>query len=90
MSPEPQAGTQDAPKGEMHMHVFRGYRDPQADQAKDMNVYGHPEVSGKTLPPVTRVIPDCGHTYLIPGHVPDESPLVHRLCRRCDPEHNKK
>ena len=62
------------------MHVSRGYRDHER-MAGDHNVYTHPDVSGLDLKPVTRVIPDCGYTYFLDGHVPVGSPLIQNRCR---------
>ena len=64
------------------MTTDHGYRD-LSKPFNDCNLYGRPDAGGQTLPPVTRVIPDCGHTYFIRGHVPRDSPLVTPLCRGC-------
>lgn len=65
------------------MQVARGYRDPKASPSKEMNIHAHPKISGKILPPVTRVMPDCGHTYTIPSHIEPTSPLIQALCPKC-------
>lgn len=46
----------------------------------DCNIYTHPQPDTQA---VTRVIPDCGHTYFIVGHVPQDSPLITARCRGC-------
>ena len=59
-----------------------GYKD-LAQPVDDPNTCGQANVSGQAIPPVTMVIPDCGHTYFIQGHVFKDSPLVTSLCKSC-------
>ena len=63
------------------MRVNTGYRDLNKP-FDDCNIYNHPEVSSHSLTPVTRVIPDCGHTYFVRGHSPN-SLLITRFCTGC-------
>ena len=67
------------------MHIARGYRAPDAglNPDHDHNVHTHSDAGGKILPPVTRVIPDCGHTYFIAGHLDDDSTMIRRACQEC-------
>ena len=67
------------------MKIDTGYRD-LARPFNDANIYTHPDVNGQTLQPVTRVIPNCGHTYFLQGHHPD-SPLITNLCSGCTNHH---
>lgn len=64
------------------MRINTGYRD-LSKPFEDCNIYTHPDIDGQSLPPVTRVIPDCGHTYFLRGHIPG-SPLITPLCRGCE------
>lgn len=59
-------------------HVQNGYRDLDP-QRPDNNIYLHPYETWNT--PVTRVMPDCGHTYFLPGH--DAEPPDLAQCRHC-------
>ena len=63
------------------MKVETGYRD-LTKPFDDCNLSAQAGADGQTLSPVTRVIPNCGHTYFIRGH-PADSPLITNLCTGC-------
>ena len=62
------------------MNVTQGYRDLK-QPLRDCNIYTHPQPNTQA---VTRVIPDCGHTYFIAGHASEDSPTITERCCGCE------
>ena len=66
-----------------HGYGYKDLHGTRAQPVDDPNTSDQTNVSGQAIPPVTMVIPGCGHTYFIQGHVFKDSPLVTSLCRGC-------
>ena len=62
------------------MRVETGYRNVKNPPDDNMLYLSNARQPG--ISPVTRVIPDCGHTYFLHGHEPPQN-MIRSICRSC-------